>query len=342
MKQLVKLWKRPSYDGQSFTYYLIYRDENSKRRQKALGHADAKKAERQRSQLERELCMGCAQQSSMRLSTFLDDCVHRSRGQVRENTILEYKATMKEFIKMSGDVDFHTIVHKHGERFTQKCLDNGNRPATIRKKIGTMKRIFQLAVERGQLETNPFRFVKKPKSAKRLISIYTDEQCFQLIKVARESAIGVPFRWDMLLLMALCTGMRRAELLNTTWQDIDFAAKKINISPKEDTEYTWAWSIKDTDRRSVPLTDDLIHLLAEHQAEQPAGNPYVFIPAARYERITMLRQLGKWNSRKALCPMSNFRRQFKLIQKKAGIKSGEFHDLRRTCLTKWFAHGLKT
>jgi len=26
---------------------------------------------------------------------------------------------------------------------------------------------------------------------------------------------------------------------------------------------------------------------------------------------------------------------------KAGIKSGEFHDLRRTCLTKWFAHGLK-
>ena len=341
MKQLVKLWKRPSNDGQSFTYYLIYRDESSKRRQKALGHANAKKAEHQRAQLERELSMGFEPQISMKLSAFLDDCVERSRGQVRENTILEYNATMKEFIKTVGDVDFRTIVHKHGERFIQMCFDNNNRPATVRKKVGTLKRIFQLAVERGQLETNPFRFVKKPKSAKRLISIFTDDQCFQLVKVARESGVGAPFRWDMMLLMALCTGMRRAELLNTTWQDIDFAAKKINISPKDDTEYTWAWSIKDTDRRSVPLTDDLIHLLAEHQAEQPAGNPYVFVPPARYERIKVLRHQGKWNARKALCPMSNFRRQFKLILKKAGIKSGEFHDLRRTCLTKWFAHGLK-
>jgi hypothetical protein len=24
----------------------------------------------------------------------------------------------------------------------------------------------------------------------------------------------------------------------------------------------------------------------------------------------------------------------------AGIENGEFHDLRRTCLTNWFAHGL--
>ena len=232
MKQLVKLWKRPSNDGQSFTYYLIYRDESNKRRQKALGHANAKKAEHQRAQLERELSMGFEPQISMKLSAFLDDCVERSRGQVRENTILEYKATMKEFIKTVGDVDFRTIVHKHGERFIQMCFDNNNRPATVRKKVGTLKRIFQLAVERGQLETNPFRFVKKPKSTKRLISIFTDDQCYQLVKVARESGIGAPFRWDMMLLMALCTGMRRAELLNTTWQDIDFAAKKINISPK--------------------------------------------------------------------------------------------------------------
>ncbi len=34
MKQLVRLWERPSYDGKRFTYYLLYTDEQGKRRQK--------------------------------------------------------------------------------------------------------------------------------------------------------------------------------------------------------------------------------------------------------------------------------------------------------------------
>ncbi len=48
----------------------------------------------------------------------------------------------------------------------------------------------------------------------------------------------------------------------------------------------------------------------------------------------------KWNVRNRLCPISNFRRQFRLILKHAGIETGQFHDLRCTCLTNWFANGL--
>ena len=39
-KQLVRLWERPSYDGRRFRYYLLYTDEQGRRRQKSLGHAD--------------------------------------------------------------------------------------------------------------------------------------------------------------------------------------------------------------------------------------------------------------------------------------------------------------
>ena len=38
--------------------------------------------------------------------------------------------------------------------------------------------------------------------------------------------------------------------------------------------------------------------------------------------------------------MSNFRYQFLKILERASIDSGTFHDLRRTCITNWFAHGL--
>ena len=340
MKQLVRLGKKPSRDGRSFKYFIDYTDPNGKRIRTSLGHADCKKAERQRAQCERELRMGIVEPDSMKLSEFLADCVDRTRRQVKEATLEEYDLTMRQFIETAGDVDILSIQHVHGERFIQACFDAGNRPATVSKKVGNMKRLFQLAVERGQLETNPFRFVRKPKSSQGAIHTYTDEECREIVAKAEVLQIGAPFRWDILILTALCTGMRRGELLNTTWQDIDFDGQKINVSPKDDTEHTWKWDIKDTDRRSVPLTDEVVRLLAALQAEQPEGATYVFVPPQRYDRIQQARQDGKWTVKQGKCPVGNFRRQFLLILSRAGIKQGTFHDLRRTCITNWFAYGL--
>ena len=90
----------------------------------------------------------------------------------------------------------------------------------------------------------------------------------------------------------------------------------------------------------MPLTDEVVHLLAEHQAEQPEGYPYVFVSPQRYDRIQQARQQGMWTIRQGKCPMGNFRRQFQLLLRRAGIERGTFHDLRRTCITNWFGQGL--
>jgi integrase len=340
MKKLVRLWKRPSRDGKRFSYVLIYQDERGKTRYESLGHTDGQKAKRQCSQKERELCMGYVKPGTMRLSELLEDSLHRTRGQVTESTLQEYNTAMRHFIRVMGNIDYRAIRHEHGEQFIQRCLDDGNRPATAKKKIVALKRLFNLAAQRDQLEDNPFRYVRSPKAPESEIHVYTDEECARLVKAARERRIGVPFRWDIFILTALCTGMRRGELLNTTWWDIDFAGQKINVSPKDDTKNTWQWRIKDTDRRSVPLTSEVVKLLIAHQAAQPEGYPYVFVTPKRYDNIQKARQLGKWTVRQGKCPVSNFRYQFLQILEHAGIDVGTFHDLRRTCITNWFAHGL--
>ena len=138
---------------------------------------------------------------------------------------------------------------------------------------------------------------------------------------------------------ALCTGMRRGELLNATWRDIDFERKTIEVAPKKDTKYVWEWHIKDTERRTSPLAEEVVALLAQHQAEQPEGYPYVFVPPFRYDYIQKLRQKGKWSARKGDYPLNNFDRRFRIILARAGIENREFHDLRRTCMSNWFAHG---
>ena len=58
MKQLVKLNKRPLCGGQKFTYVLRYIGEEGKRKWETLGHADQRRAEKQRVQKEKELRMG--------------------------------------------------------------------------------------------------------------------------------------------------------------------------------------------------------------------------------------------------------------------------------------------
>ena len=82
MSKLVRLWQRPTYDGKRYTYYLIYYDEDGRRRQKALGHADTRKAERRCAQFEQELTQGIVKPERMRLSELLEDYLQRTRTQI--------------------------------------------------------------------------------------------------------------------------------------------------------------------------------------------------------------------------------------------------------------------
>ena len=116
-----------------------------------MGHADWRKAKHQRDQKERELSMGVRLPQSMKLSSFMKDSERRSHGQVRESTLVERNTAMRHLIAAIGDMDYLKVERNHGERFVQACLDRGNSLSTINKKISGVKRLFRLAVERGQL-----------------------------------------------------------------------------------------------------------------------------------------------------------------------------------------------
>jgi integrase len=341
MKHLVRLRKKPSRDGSSFKYFIDYSDENGKRRRISLGHADRRKAERQKAQKERELRMGVVAVESMKLSDFLSDSLSRTGDQIRESTREVFENALQGFIAVVGNIDFQSVTLRHGELFRQGCLDHGNSPATVSKKLRALKRLFQLAVERKQLEENPLKYIKLPKSPKRKVETYTSDECERMLRATRECEAENPVQWDLLILIALTTAMRRGELLNAVWSDIDFESKVINVTPKEKTTETWEWHIKDTDRRTLPLTDEAVTMLSEHQGRQPEGYPYVFVPSYRYDWIQQLRRQGNWSlSDSRLKIINNFNREFEKILKRAGIRKRQFHDLRRTVLSNWLANGM--
>ncbi len=344
--ELVRLIVRKSSSGTRFTYLLEYKDREGKRRRISLGHADKRRAERQRKQKENELKMGFVEPGSMRLSVFVDDSLQRTGSQIRESTRREYRAAMEDFIKVVGDRDFRSITMEDGEFYRQQCLDRGNRPATVVKKMTGVKRFFRLGVKRHQLYENPFAEIDMPDCPDDEINTYSDAECQRILKVAREFTPDRKddqrLRWDLLLLVALCTAFRRGELLNCIWSDIDSEKQTIRVAPKNETHETWKWLIKNNHRRTLPLTEELTQMLAEHKVRQPEGYPYVFVPPARYDFIqTQLRAKGLWTyTDSRLKVINNFTRDFNAILKQAGVKHGEFNDLRRTAICNWFAEGL--
>jgi len=144
MRKLVKLNKRPSRDGKSFTYVLRYVDDNGKRRWKTLGHSDGKKAERQRAQLEKELRMGYVEPGQIRLSELMESSLRQTRGQVRESTLKEARIAMEQLMAVIGNIDCSKVGHRHGEIFMQACLDKGDSQATANKKLRHLKRLLIL------------------------------------------------------------------------------------------------------------------------------------------------------------------------------------------------------
>jgi hypothetical protein len=79
MKELVRLRMRPSRDRKSFRYMLDYVDQNGRRWQISLGHADRRQAERQKHEKELELRVNVTDPVSMKLTDFFRDRVWRAR-----------------------------------------------------------------------------------------------------------------------------------------------------------------------------------------------------------------------------------------------------------------------
>ena len=166
MSELVRLRIRPSRNGKRFTYFLDYKDEDGRRKRISLGHADKRRAQKQKVQKERELRMGVMTPESMKLSCFAKNSLTRTGNQVRQSTRSEYESAMRDFIDAIGDIDYQKVTLRHGEQYRQSCLDKGNSPATVAKKLRHLKRFFQLAIDRKQLDEHPLKQVKSPKSPK--------------------------------------------------------------------------------------------------------------------------------------------------------------------------------
>jgi len=245
------------------------------------------------------------------IDAFLDQFIEYSQAHHRLTTTKRYRAVIdhfRAFLKTKPGIvhlsqlsveliDQYKIYRKeswvnpngqpiNGSDNVSEHTRKGARSHTINFEVGTLRTIFYVAVKWGLLKENPTKGIKKLKvnDAKKPRFLSTDE-CKRLLNAA-------PPHLYPIILTFLTTGMRKAELENLEWQDIDFHRRKILIRAKE------FWQPK-TGEREIPINSKLLSLLKDlkRSNDKTTHSGFVFCEKDGSKLKTKLREqlirLGK-------------------------------------------------
>lgn len=134
---------------------------------------------------------------------------------------------------------------------------------TINYEIKTLRSMLNFGIKRGMCRDNPAKGVTSLKvTDSKAPRFLTFQESDQLLKNCDGSLYPVFFTF-------LNTGLRRGELLNLQWADIDFARGKLIVRKKD------FWLPK-TGEREVPLNDAMVKLLKKIKPAEANQKDFVF------------------------------------------------------------------
>jgi len=173
---------------------------------------------------------------------------------------------LKGLIPYFGDKYLHEITtwfiekYRH-ERRTEnhKSPDKSIKPATLNREIALLKHMFTKAIEWGFLKENPAKSIKLLKENNRRLRFLSEDEINRLLT----SCSG--YLRDIVLL-ALNTGMRKGEIFNLKWQDVDLDLRMIHVSDSKNYE-----------ARDIPINDILYETLKALREKSGEGQEYVFV-----------------------------------------------------------------
>jgi len=173
-------------------------------------------------------------------------------------------------------------------------------PSSVNRELELLSRIFSLAVERGEVETNPFKGVKKLAVDNLLTRYLTPEEEERLLSVLT----GKRAHLRPIVLIGLHTGMRRGEILSLRWEQVDFARESVQLL-----------RTKSGKPRPVPMNSVVKEVLLEMR-ERTGDSENVFSNP----------RTGK--------PLGDIKNAFRSALREAGIEGLRFHDIRHTAGTR--------
>lgn len=180
----------------------------------------------------------------------------KAKGTLRIN-----RSILKTFLMDAGDVPLSKITPLVVDRYKAERLSKVS-PVTLNIELRALRTAFNQAVRWQMLEANPFSKVKLAPVPEALPRYFTKEECQKLLSVIKDAWLR-----DVVI-FAVLTGMRRGEILNLRWQDVDLERRIAKVQSSE------RFRTKTGRRRSIPLGDTAYHLVQARHGK--SLSEYVF------------------------------------------------------------------
>lgn len=217
------------------------------------------------------------------MTAWLDNVVALN---VKASSMQKYQAHLKNNIApYLGDKKVQEITPAMLDEWVRKLLSEGLARNTLKAIHSLIHHALNYAVYPAQLiSSNPAAYIKVPKNAPKNIvkrTIIAPEQFHALLE---KYPFGTPPYIPLLLLYH--TGMRLGEMLGLSWSDIDFAAKRINLSRQmvyiNRRGYYFTTLKTESSKRYILIDDYLLGELRRWQNQQAEnekqfGDSYVYI-----------------------------------------------------------------
>lgn len=233
-----------------------------------------------------------------------------NKGDLHPKTVREYASDLKHFIEWYKenttwdeeftlrieDVDTSTLVRYREDAHKVKLL----KPATINRRLITLKRFFKWAVGESRLNSDPSRalkFIPEDKVSPRRMT-GREEQAF--IAAIQE---GNSLRDETILTLMFHTGLRTMEVCNLSPSDIELRKRSGHLIVRAD---------KRNHQRKIPLNMQCIVMLNQYMTELAPDSSYLFPSEKTSDRLT----------ERAL------RHLIKKVMIAAGLEGLSSHDLR--------------
>lgn len=201
------------------------------------------------------------------LNKLLLDYEAYCKTNVAPSTLKRYSSILdnfKRFLKMDFP-HLEKISHfrpKVFEDFKGFRKGEGAHNRTVNAEMIVIRMMFRLAIQWGYAKENPTDGVSRLRIPKKVAPRFlTEEECEKVLEECDGFLYPIIFSF-------LNTGMRKAELENLEWGDINFNRKKLQIVVKDH------WSPK-SNEREIPLNEGMLELL-KNQKKQANGSKYVF------------------------------------------------------------------
>lgn len=246
------------------------------------------------------------------------DNVHKSK--LRIGTYINYKKLIGYVAADLGDVWLQKLTPQRVQAFYAKKLEEGLSSKVVHDIHGVLHLALKNAVRWGMVSRNVCDLVTPPRIVSREVVPLSVEQARLLIKHVRGH------RLEVLLAVAVVTGMRRGELLALRWSDIDFDRRRLLVLHSVDflAGYGYVEGKPKTaaGRRVISLPAFLLDMLKNHQVQQ----------------LALRKASDNWEDHDLVFPNlrggylhpNHLGEKFRRLLKEAGLPHIHFHDLRHS------------